>query len=481
MELRLNRINQLSLDNDLIYLTKKSQEFDLVDISESEKKYIFQQIDNEKELIIINQYSRKIYIQLIDKEKDLPQRLEQMRNAAFTIHQQLKENKTETVELAESGGHTEELMAFIEGILLSDYSFIKYFTKDKDKKKSALQDINFFSEEIDNEEVKAMKNLVTGVYHARNLVNEPASYLSAPKLAEEIEKISADSGLTVEVFDKKKIESLKMGGILAVNKGSIDPPTFTVVEWKPENAQNEQPFVFVGKGVVFDTGGINIKPTMQSLEIMKSDMAGAAVVTGLMYAVAQNQLPLHVIGLIPATDNRVQGNAYVPGDIVTMHNGMTVEIKHTDAEGRMLLADALSYAQKYKPQLLVDIATLTGSAAHAIGKQAMVIMGNAGEEYFEQIEQCSRQTYERVARFPFWNEYKEYLKSDIADITNIGIPNEAGAITAGKFLEHFADKSPFIHFDIAGVAFAKSTEKYRGTGATGTGIRLLYEFLTTQH
>jgi leucyl aminopeptidase len=194
-----------------------------------------------------------------------------------------------------------------------------------------------------------------------------------------MEKMGKEAGFTVEVFNRKKIEALRMGGLLAVNKGSIDPPTFNILEWKPENALNEKPVVLVGKGVVFDTGGLSLKPTAKSMDYMKCDMAGGAVVAATLYAVAKNKLPLHVVGLVPATDNRPDGNAYVPGDVITMFDGTTVEIKNTDAEGRLLLADALSYAKKYNPGLVIDVATLTGSAEIISGSQALVAMGNSPE------------------------------------------------------------------------------------------------------
>src|SRR5690606_34768290 len=224
-----------------------------------------------------------------------------------------------------------------------------------------------------------LRNIVQAVFHARDLVNEPLSFLTAECFSEQIAKMGSEAGFSVEIFNKKKIEALRMGGLLAVNKGSIDPPTFTIMEWKSEKANNNKPVVLVGKGVVYDTGGLSLKPTPKSMDYMKSDMAGGAAVAATVYAAAINKLPVHIIGLVPATDNRPDGNAYVPGDIVTMYDGTTVEIKNTDAEGRLLLADALSYAKKYDPQLVLDVATLTGSAEIITGPHAMVAMGNSGE------------------------------------------------------------------------------------------------------
>jgi leucyl aminopeptidase len=246
------------------------------------------------------------------------------------------------------------------------------------------------------------------------------------------------------------------------------------MEYKPSTAKNSSPYVLVGKGIVYDTGGLSLKPTTDSMDYMKCDMAGAAAVSCAMYAIALAGLPLHIIGLIPATDNRPDGNAYVPGDVVTMYDGTTVEVLNTDAEGRMILADALAWAKQYKPQLVIDLATLTGAAHAALGSEGMAGMGNAPRDIMERLINCGYAVHERIAEFPFWDEYRDMLKSDIADLKNIG-GKYAGAITAGKFLEHFTDY-PYIHLDIAGPAFNKKRESYRGTGGSGVGVRLLFEF-----
>jgi leucyl aminopeptidase len=282
-----------------------------------------------------------------------------------------------------------------------------------------------------------------------------------------------ESGFRTEILTKKKIESLKMGGLLSVNKGSVDPPTFTIIEWKPAKAVNKKPYVLVGKGLVFDTGGMNIK-TGPHMGEMKSDMAGGAAVASAIYAVAKAKLPVYVVGLIPATDNRPSGNAYVPGDVIKMYNGTTVEVLNTDAEGRMILADALSYAIKYSPELVIDIATLTGAASMAIGKYGIVGMGSKSEKEMEKLKISGENVCERIVEFPFWEEYGELIKSEVADIKNIG-GKDSGAITAGKFLEKFTDY-PWIHLDIAGPAFVDAKYNYRGNGGTGVCVRLLFDF-----
>lgn len=362
--------------------------------------------------------------------------------------------------------------ALAEGILLAGYRFNKYF-KDAEKKAFPLQLLQLSG--VSEAEAARLRALIPAVYCGRDLINEPVNVLNAEALANRTKELGKTHGFSVEVFNKRKIESLKMGGLLAVNRGSIDPPTFTVLEYKPEKPVNAAPLLLVGKGIVYDTGGLSLKPTAGSMDSMKSDMSGAAAVIGTFAAVAGMQLPVHLIGLIPATDNRPGGNAYTPGDIITMMDGTTVEVLNTDAEGRMVLADALTYAKRYRPELVINLATLTGAAAVAIGIQGVVAMGNAEEKEWKHLEAAGLEVHERLARFPFWPEYKDQLKSSVADLKNIG-GREAGAITAGKFLEHFTDY-PFIHLDIAGPAFLDNQDHYRVKGGTGVGIRLLTEFI----
>lgn len=207
---------------------------------------------------------------------------------------------------------------------------------------------------------------------------------------------------------------------------------------------------------------------------MKDDMSGAATVAAVLFAVAKSKLPLHIVGLIPATDNRIDGNAHVSGDIITMFDGTTVEVVNTDAEGRLILADALSYAKKYDPMLVMDFATLTGAASYAIGPVATVVMENDASDSYNEMEKIGEEVNERLVKFPLWKEYGKLVKSDIADLKNSG-GKYAGMITAGKFLQHFTDY-PWIHFDIAGTAFIENPEPYRGPGATGIHVRLLMHY-----
>jgi leucyl aminopeptidase len=397
------------------------------------------------------------------------QKPEKLRVAGHNVFSQLTK-KDESVFI---WGEESALHYFTEGLVLSSYQFLPYFS-DAEKRRNKFKEVHLPTE-FPEKKVKEIVSVAKAVFWVRDRVNEPVSHLNAVKLAEHIQALGKESDIQVQVLEKTQIESLKMGGLLAVNKGSIDPPTFTIAEYKPSNPVNKKPIILVGKGVVYDTGGLSLKPTPGSMDVMKSDMAGAATVIGAIYLAALQKLKVHIVALVPSTDNRPGGNAYAPGDVITMFNGKTVEVLNTDAEGRMILADALSYAEKFKPSLVIDAATLTGAAVRAIGTKASIIMGNADDKYFDQLEKAGEEVHERVVRFPFWEDYAEEMKSAIADIKNIGGPN-AGMITAGKFLEHFVS-SPYIHMDIAGPSWLDGKEDYKGQGGTGTGVRLLYTFL----
>jgi leucyl aminopeptidase len=362
---------------------------------------------------------------------------------------------------------------FLEGLFLSTYSFEKYKSKPKIEKFQ----FNLSAKEIDEKVVSELIIGIEATFLAKTWVNEPHSFLNAKQYSKELKTIGKEVGFSVKVLDKKKIEDLKMGGILAVNKGSVQEPTFNILEWKPKNAKNKKPLVLVGKGVMFDTGGLSLKPTANSMDFMKADMAGSAAVAATIFGVAKLKLPIHLIVLIPATDNRPGLDAIVPGDVITMYSGHSVEVLNTDAEGRLVLADALHYAKQFKPELVLDFATLTGSAAAALGTQGIVCMGTAKEKTKETLKESGNKVYERLVEFPLWKEYGKMIESDIADIKNLGGPY-AGAITAGKFLEFFTEeKYPWMHFDIAGPSYLKSNDSYRGKNGSGVGVRLLLDFL----
>jgi len=477
MEIKVFKTNEIDSERSLVLVTSKDSEIDSRYFNEKEYAYVQKKIAKNETFIVINQLHRLVFVVLLDYTRAEYQVWEEARKAGYRVQTYLNDHAQEGVILVHLQSDKGALLALAEGVLLGSYRFVKYFTK-AEEKKSKLREIALYGDFLQDVEITELVNLITQVYRVRDLVNEPVSYLNAERLAEEVKEMCVKQGCRVEILHKSQIESLKMGGLLAVNKGSVDPPTFTVIEWKPENAVNSAPYVLVGKGIVYDTGGLSLKPTTDSMDYMKSDMSGAAIVAGTIAAIAANKLPIYVVGLIPATDNRPSGNAYAPGDVVTIMDGTTVEVLNSDAEGRMILADALVYAQRYNPALVIDVATLTGSASMAIGPYALVAMGTASDEIKQQLQQSANAVYERIVEFPLWDEYDELIKSDIADIKNVGGKN-AGAIVGGKFLQRFV-KYPWMHFDIAGVAFSKTNDSYRGKGGTGFGVRLLYHFLRQQ-
>ena len=477
MQTIINTTSRLSKNDNLVFITADLKNLDAKYLSNDEIQHIKRNFKEHKTTrFSFNHFNRWIFVQILEKERKKEFRLEDYRVSGAKLAPIINEYKIHSVVLFDADNKAEEVLAFAEGLALANYQFLKY-KKEPAKKLNSLNNINLYSSNIDEKDVDLLNIIIDGTCKARNLVNEPVAYLNAVKLAEEIELMGEKSGAKVEVLNKKKIETLKMGGLLAVNKGSIDPPTFTIMEWKPKNAVNQKPYVFVGKGVVYDTGGMNIK-TADFMNNMKCDMAGAAAMACAVYTIAMAKLPVHIIGLIPATDNRLNGNAYVNGDVITMHDGTRVEVINTDAEGRMILADALSYAKKLKPTLVIEAATLTGAAARAIGKYGIVGMQAKADNEFKKLRSCGEKTCERIVEFPFWKEYGELIKSEVGDIKNLG-GMEGGAITAGKFLEHFTDY-PYIHLDIAGPSFVETPYNYWTSGGTGIGVRLLFNFIISK-
>lgn len=470
----LKKILQISPDQSVICITGEYGLPEWLKLSIPEKEYALKQLQADEEYVVINSYFKVTYIVRVKDKLPEYRQKEELRKTAYNLRKIIKSNNHSEIVIAPHKAFSGAAGAFMEGLLLSFYSFDKYKTVGDDREKTAYPSRLLLYEGPDDDELKWLVDLTGSVWLIRDLINEPVSHLNAPALAEEIKRAGEESGFSVEVLNRGRIEALKMGGLLAVNRGSVDPPVFCILEWKPEKVLNKKPVVLVGKGIVYDTGGLNLKPG-DYMENMKGDMAGAAAVTGAIRTIAKAGLPIHVVGLVPATDNRPGGNAYTQGEIITMYNKMTVEVGNTDAEGRLILADAISYASKYKPELIIDVATLTGSAAMAFGIQGVAVMGNADRKYFRMLEECGNEVYERIAEMPFWDEYGELIKSDIADVRNIG-GREAGAITAGKFLERFAEY-PLIHLDIAGPGMLKKDDYYRLKEGPGTGARLLSEFL----
>ena len=447
------------------------------DLPAEVRHYVEAALAADQKFITLNHFSHQHYFVVLEKKRTPDLTLEALRQAGHQLQAALKKEKTTEVYIQNLSDNPEAALTLAEGLFLAAYQFAGYKTDEQARRAAALTTIALVGEAASPAQLTALLHVLEGVAFARDLVNAPLNKLNAQQLADRLAEAGDAAGYTTEVLDLARIESLRMGGLLAVNLGSPEPPTFSILEWKPEGAQNEHPYVLVGKGVVYDTGGLSLKPTPNSMDLMKSDMAGGAAVGGVLYALAKNQVPLHVIGLVPATDNRPGGLAYVPGDVLTMHAGLTVEVKNTDAEGRLLLADALSFAKKYHPALVIDLATLTGAAVRAIGTEAAAVMGTADADTTARLLAAAHRVHERLVEFPLWDDYADHMKSDIADLSNLG-KAEAGHISAAKFLERFIEGTPWLHLDIAGPAFLTAPDSYRGKGGTGMGVRLLYEFLT---
>jgi len=400
------------------------------------------------------------------------ERLEDLRRLGGSLSAQAEAEKVSHLQLvADDPQDKEAVLALVEGILLASYRYQQFKSK---KTALSLETISVIGDLLSQDDLDELGHVAAGTWFARDLVNEPVISLNATAFAQKMAAKAEEAGCTSEILDKSKIEALRMGGLLGVNAGSIDPPSFTVLTWKPENASQEKPIILVGKGVVYDTGGNNLK-SGGYMSTMKSDMGGGAAVAGAMCAIASNKVPAYVIGLVPAADNRIGKNALVADDVITISDGTTVEVQNTDAEGRLILADALVYAQKYDPQLVVDMATLTGAADRITGSYGIARLSKASEEVREALDACGEAVYERCIELPAWREFNDLLKSEIADVKNIGGPT-GGATTAGKFLERFT-KYPWIHLDIAGPSFLQRAESYKPAGGTGVGVRLMYAFV----
>ncbi|MCC6818346.1 MAG: leucyl aminopeptidase [Bacteroidia bacterium] len=459
-------------EKDQLILILDSKDLKSNFLSKEEIAFVKEAVANKRFLVQFNNEG-KLKLVIVSEEQSGWKLSESLRKAGAKSLGILNENGKESVSIITEIAHN--ALAFAEGMALANYSFTKYKSKPKE---NSLKTIRIVSKNIDAKSIQNLSIIIESTYLARDLVNEPHSFLTSLQISEEFKKISKKAGFTIEVWNEAKIASQKMGGILAVNKASKIPPTFNILEYKPKNAVNKKPYVLVGKGVVYDTGGLSLKPTPKSMDIMKCDMAGAAVVAGVMNAVAKMELPLYVIGLVPATDNWIGENSYAPGDVITMYDGTTVEVMNTDAEGRLILADTLHYAKKLKPELVCDFATLTGAAVRAIGSYATAVLGNADDTIKTSIFESSYAVFERLVEFPLWEDYAKELKSEIADMTNLG-KGEGGQISAAKFLEHFTDY-PWMHFDIAGPAFIDSVDSYKTAGGTGVGVRLMVDFLSKQ-
>ncbi len=384
-----------------------------------------------------------------------------------------KNLKTVAMELFGGGKAASYSQALAEGIILGSYQFITYKTQDKELfEVSSAMVLDANSNAVDKGSI-----IASSVCFARDVQNHPGNVTTPTKLAKLAKEIASEGGMKLTVFDRDKFTKMGMGAFAGVALGTAEPPKFILLEYNGGKS-NEKPIGLVGKGLTFDSGGISIKPAA-SMDEMKFDMCGGGVVLGVMKAVAQLKPKVNIVAAIPATENLSGEKAYKPGDILTAYNGKTIEVLNTDAEGRLILADALAYVSKHhKPRYMLDFATLTGAVIIALGHIATGVMGT-DEKLVKRVKDSSKKTGEKVWEFPLWDEYCEQIKSEIADIKNMGAPREAGSIAAGAFLKEFVEEGiPWVHFDIAGTAYNnKESSLTNKKGASGVAIRLVLDMI----
>ncbi|PHX88787.1 MAG: leucyl aminopeptidase [Pelagibacteraceae bacterium] len=368
---------------------------------------------------------------------------------------------------------------FLLGCFLKKYSFLKYKTiykKNENKKKKIDFLITSSNKNFFIKIKKDIENIINGVFLTRDLVSEPPNYLNPEKFVNEIKKLSR-LGLKVDVFDYSKMKKIGMNALLGVAQGSKNLPYFVTITWKPNNSKNKKPLSFIGKGVCFDTGGISLKPA-KFMEDMKYDMAGAGAVVGLMKTLALRKSKSYIVGAVALVENMPGGSAQRPGDIVKSYSGKTIEVLNTDAEGRLILADAIYYIdEQYKPELIVDLATLTGAIVVSLGNEYAGLFSN-NDKLSEKLIKAGEIENEKLWRFPLHKNYDKLMDSKIADIQNINYSGGAGSITAAHFLQRFLkNNTPWAHLDIAGMAWTKKDLDIVPTGATGFGVKLLNKFV----
>ena len=371
--------------------------------------------------------------------------------------------------------NTKLILNFVHGFNLKSYSFDKYKTQNKNIFYFLFKIISSEKTLLNNNYFK-YKAIESGVFQTRNLVSEPPNILYPKKYVEIIKKLSS-LGLKIQIYNESKMKKLGMNAILGVGRGSINESFLVTIEWRGNKKSKNKPLAFVGKGVCFDTGGISLKPA-RFMEEMKYDMAGSAVVVGLLKTLALRKAKVNAIGVVGLVENMPGGNAQKPGDIVKSYSGKTIEVLNTDAEGRLVLSDALSFAEKkFNPKFIIDLATLTGAIIVSLGEEYAGLFSN-NDDLSNKIFEASKKIGEKVWRLPLNENYNKLMDSTVADVQNINYSGGAGSITAAQFLQRFIiNKTPWAHLDIAGVTFSKKSSNLNPKGATGFGVRLLNKLI----
>jgi len=406
--------------------------------------------------------------------------LERLRQAAGTAVSVLRSSRVASFSTALhlAADLAEGLEAVCEGTLLGSYSFEQYKTKHQDERFAfagmTLMLPKGIAMRAARARIERVETVCYGTRLARDLVSQPGNVVTTGYLADTARELASRHGMTCRVYEQDELESLGMNALVGVGKGSVQPPRLIVLEYRGSGATG-RPVVLVGKGITFDSGGISLKPGA-GMEEMKTDMAGAAAVLGAMAAAAGLALPLNLVGIVPTAENMPDGNSYKPGDVLTSLSGQTIEITNTDAEGRLILCDALHFGRTtYRPAAMIDLATLTGACVVALGHEASGLMAN-DQRLADALIKAGERCGERIWQLPLWDEYGEAMKSDIADLKNAG-SRDGGSITAGWFLKQFVGTTCWAHLDIAGTAWSDKARPYSPKGASGVGVRLLIAYL----
>ena len=473
-QLTNKKLNEIKADLELIFVVDKNLKHKFI---KDEKAFKFANYKGESVLLLLE--SSRIYVPLNKLGYD------ELRIAAAKAYNVVKSLNVKSIKLASylAGCQKMSFQALTEGFLLGAYEFNKYKEK---KEKYALKDIIFSSEEYNDKEVRENdaqdgfahgEIIASATNFTKDIVNEIPEIYTPQKMAEEAQNLAKNyPNLSCKIYDEKFLEKEKMNAFLAVNKASVHPPRLIHLIYKPKGAKKR--VIFVGKGLTYDSGGLSLKPADYMLT-MKADKSGAAAALGIIKGASELELPFEIHAILGATENMIGGNAYKPDDVLISRSGVSIEVRNTDAEGRLVLADCLSYAQDFKPDLLIDMATLTGACVVGLGEYTSGIMGN-NEELKSEFKAKAAKSGEYATILEFNPHLRELVKSQIADISNTASSRYGGAITAGIFLDKFIKdefKDKWIHQDIAGPAYTEKAWGYNQAGATGAGVRMNLYYL----
>jgi leucyl aminopeptidase len=424
--------------------------------------------------------AKRIILVGLGKKKDLG--LDQIRQAMGHAAKRVRQAKAGSFTVAlpavtpRGSSPVEVAQAMVEGAILGTYQFTVYRSEPANREIASMSILAPQKAQIRQlaEGIRRGRATAEATVFVRDLCNHPSNVMTPTKIANEAKAVAKETGVSVKILEQQEMEELGMGALLGVAKGSHEPPKFIILQYHGSKKKDDRPVVLVGKTITFDTGGISLKPA-ENMEQMKADMTGGAEVLATMRAAARLKLPLNLISILPVAENMPGGRAMRPGDVVKTLSGKTVEVQNTDAEGRLILSDGLAYATRFKPAALIDIATLTGACVVALGQFAIGMFGTDAR-LKESIRKAGVRAGERVWEMPLWDEYFEQLKSDVADMRNIG-GRGGGMITAALFLSKFVGDSPWVHLDIASTDWSERERAYIPKGPTGIGTRLLIQYL----